>query len=286
MSTRGPFRGSRARAVGARTAATLRSDCVRVLPDVYVDRSTELDATTRDLAALCWAVGGALTGWSAASILGAQWVPDHVAELALPTHVRRPTSGALVHQVQLRPDVTEEVDGVVVTTAARTAYDLGRRLPLVDAVAAVDQLCWVGICGPAEVAAVAAHHPGARGLVRLRHVLELVDPGAESPQESALRVLLVTSGLPRPRTQVKVFDPRGRLTARCDLGWERWRVVAEYDGAHHRSGRQFTGAVDRYEALDQLGWTVVRVTGTHLIQRPQQVVARTAAALRRAGARW
>lgn len=192
----------------------------------------------------------------------------------------------LVHQVQLPSDEVEEVDGVVVTTAARTAYDLGRRLSLVDAVAAVDQLCRVGICGPAKVAAVAARHPGARGLVHLRRVLELVDLGAESPPESALRVLLVTSGLPRPETQVEVFDPGGRFVARCDLGWERWRVVAEYDGAHHRSGTQFTRDVDRYEALERLGWTVVRVTGTHLHQRPQQVVARTAAALRRAGARW
>lgn len=268
-----------------RTPATLRSGCVRVLPDVFVDRTVELDSVTRDLAAQSWAAGGALAGWSAASIHGAQWVPDHLPEVALPSHVRRP-AGVLVHQVRLRPDEVEEVGGVVVTTPARTAYDLGRRLPLVDAVAAVDQLCRVGICGPVEVAAVAGRHPGARGLVRLRQVLELLDPGAESPPESALRVLLVTSSLPRPETQVEVLGPRGRFVARCDLGWERWRVAAEYDGAHHRSGKQFTRDVDRYEALEQLGWSVVRVTGTHLIQRPQQVVARVVAALHRAGARW
>lgn len=285
MTSKGPFRGTRARAAGVRTPATLRSGCVRVLPDVYVDRTDELDTATRDLAARCWAVGGVLAGWSSAAVLGARWVPDHVPEVVLPTHVRRP-SGVRVHQVRLHPDEIEEVDGVVVTTPARTAYDLGRRLPLIDAVAAVDQLCRVGICGPAQVASVAAQHLGARGLVRLRQVLELVDPGAESPPESALRVLLVTSGLPRPRPQVEVFDRGGQLVARCDLGWERWRVVAEYDGAHHRSGRQLTLDVDRYEALEQLGWTVVRVTGTHLAQRPERVVARMAAALRRAGARW
>lgn len=281
-----PFRGTTARVLGRHTEATLRSRCVRVLPDVYVPRGVELDCVLMARAAACWAGPGAvLAGWSAATLLGARWLPAHDPEVAVARHVRRP-AGLVVHQQRLGPDEVEDVDGVLVTTPVRTAYDLGRRLRLVDAVAAVDQLCALGVCGPERVAAVARAHPGDRGLVRLGEVLELVDAGAASPKESELRVLLVRAGLPPPQTQVEVRRPDGRFLARADLGWIRWRVLVEYEGAQHRDGPQFTRDVDRYAELEAAGWTVVRVTAELLARRPEVVLARVDGALLAAGARW
>lgn len=285
MTTSGPFRGTRARALGLHTTGSLRHRCVRVLPDVYLQRDVELSPAVLARAAACWAgEHGVVTGWSAATMLGARWINPHEPEVSLPNHVRTPR-GLVVHQLRLDPDEVEDVDGVAVTTPLRTAYDLGRRLDLVPAVAAVDQLCALGLCNPADLAALAARHPGDRGCVRLRRVLELADPRAESPRESALRVLLLQAGLPRPRSQARVHDQRGCFVARVDLGWERWQVAAEYEGAHHRSGRQFTRDIDRYDALRDAGWNVVRVTSTHMSVHPGHVVARVAAALRKAGAR-
>jgi hypothetical protein len=43
-----------------------------------------------------------------------------------------------------------------------------------------------------------------RGVARLRRVIELSEPAAESPMESRLRMLLVLAGLPRPRAQVSI----------------------------------------------------------------------------------
>lgn len=280
-----PFRGSTARRLGRHTPATLRARCRRVLPDVHVSRSVELSPEVLARAAVCWGGPDAVvTGWSAAALLGARWLPTPtVPEVAVPGHVRHPP-GLLVHQVRLRTDEVEEVDGVRLTTPVRTAYDLGRRLPLLDAVAAVDHLCWVGVTGPDAVAGLARRHPGDRGLVALRAVLELADPGAASPQESALRVLLVQAGLPRPETQLEVRGADGRFLARADLGWRRWRVLVEYEGAQHGSVRQLTRDVDRYHHLERAGWAVVRVTAAHLHGRPDEVVRRVVDALLHAGA--
>ncbi len=78
-----------------------------------------------------------------------------------------------------------------------------------------------------EVAVVIDAHPGFRGVANVRAVLDLVDGGAESPQESRLRLLLVEAGLPRPETQIVFRD----LRIRVDLGWRRWKVAVEYDAS-------------------------------------------------------
>jgi hypothetical protein len=69
-------------------------------------------------------------------------------------------------------------------------------------------------------------HCGARGLVQLRQVVELMDGGAESPQESRTRLLLIRSGLRQPETQIVVNDEFGYPFARIDLGWTEWKVAS------------------------------------------------------------
>ena len=91
-------------------------------------------------------------------------------------------------------------------------------------------------------------------------------PGAESPPETRTRLVLVRGGLPAPTTQIPIADRSGRIFARAHLGWERWKVLVEYDGEHHWSDvrqrsdeRQRTGDIERMERLAELGWVVVRV---------------------------
>jgi very-short-patch-repair endonuclease len=46
------------------------------------------------------------------------------------------------------------------------------------------------------------------------------------------------------------------------MGWEQIRLAVEYDGDHHWTDRrQFTKDIKRAEALADLGWIHVRVTG-------------------------
>ncbi len=51
---------------------------------------------------------------------------------------------------------------------------------------------------PADVDVLVAKHRGSKGIRRARAVLDLVDPGAESPRETSLRLLIVRAGIPRP----------------------------------------------------------------------------------------
>lgn len=136
----------------------------------------------------------------------------------------------------------------------------------------------------ADVQAVIAEHTGARGLVRLRAVLPLIDGGAESPQETWTRLVLIDAGLPKPQTQIRVFDDYGDFVARIDLGYEQLRVGVEYDGPQHWTDpAQRARDIERSTALLDLGWTIIRVTSELLWYRRGTFVGRVDAAMRAAG---
>jgi hypothetical protein len=110
-------------------------------------------------------------------------------------------------------------------------------------------------------------------------VLALVDAGAESPQETRLRLVLVDAGLPPPATQFEVWDSR-YFIARLDMAWPQWRVGVEYDGAQHWTDpRQRARDIDRIAELEALGWRIVRVSADMLRYRQPIVVARVQAAI-------
>ncbi|WP_235174905.1 DUF559 domain-containing protein [Tomitella biformata] len=177
------------------------------------------------------------------------------------------------------------LDGMRVTSAARTAFDLGRWLEHDDAVEMIDALCNAAKLNVVDILEVADGHPGVRGLRKLRSVLRVVDGGAESPAETRTRLVLVRAGLPTPNTQVSVFDRFGQFVARCDLGWECWRVVVEYDGEGHWSSEaRRTRDIRRYRQLERLGWRVVRVNSGLLRESPGDVIENVREQLLAAGA--
>lgn len=270
--------GSEALASGAVTRRGLARGYVRLHRDVYAP--TGLTLTPRDRAYAAWLWSGRraiLVGHSAAAILGSKWIPDDApVEIA---HTRRPaTDGIVVRSDTLADDEVEYLDGFWCTTPERTAYDLGRRLPLDTAVIRLDALLNMTWAKPASVANIAERYPGARGIRRLRTALDLVDGGAESPQETRLRLLLVRAGLPRPITQI----PVGRR--RIDMGWPDCLVGVEYDGERHFANPDdYAADIERLEFLASQGWSIVRVSSRQLRYQQDRIVARVSAARRRAG---
>ncbi|MFD3746672.1 DUF559 domain-containing protein [Nocardia sp. NPDC058633] len=281
-----PFVGSWALAAGALTRHQLRHDFERVVPDVYSRKGRPLDAIGRAKAAVHWTKGeGVLLGRSAAALLGSAFVDaDQPVEIALPRH-RRPAPGITVVQARIGRSDRCEVDGYPVTTPSRTAFDLACRLPRDRAVPALDALCRATGLDPSTALAFADVHQRVRGSARARAVLRLVDPGAESPPESLTRLLLIDHGLPAPTTQLVVRDTGGAFLARLDMGWERWRVAVEYDGAQHwTDSAQRTKDIDRHAILAEHGWSIVRVGADLLRNRPHIVIDRVVAALSARGA--
>lgn len=282
-----PFVGTEALAAGQVTRRTLRSQHEMIYRNVYLRKDQQLSAATRAMAAWLWSGRNAtLAGLSAAAWHGSRWVdPWRPAELNRSEACA--TAGIVIHREALLADESCVVRGVAATTPARTAFDLGRRAGLTAAVIHVDALANVTGLTPAEVRAVAERHPGARGLVQLRQVVELMDDGAESPQESRTRLLLIRSGLRQPETQIVVNDEFGYPFARIDMGWTEWKVGVEFDGAQHWTDpAQRTADIDRYAELAVRGWVIIRVSANLLRYRPAVVIARVCAALRAAGCPW
>ena len=73
------------------------------------------------------------------------------------------------------------------------------------------------------------------GIVQSRDLLRLIDPRAESPGESWLRLRLIDAGFPHPKPQLDVIDHRGRIIARLDLAYPEINLAMEYDGAPYHS---------------------------------------------------
>lgn len=162
---------------------------------------------------------------------------------------------------RVAPEETQVVAGVLATTPTRTAFDLACHYPLNKAVAAIDALARVTKLQTADVEPLLAHYRGHRNIRRARKALALVDPGAQSPKETWLRLLVIQAGYPRPQTQIPIYGRYQELVGIVDMGWETIRVALEYEGEHHRRPGQFAKDIARYETMTtDLDWIVLRVT--------------------------
>lgn len=274
-----PFRGAEAVESGVLSERQLRKHYVAVYPGVYAPRGVELAATARAHAAWLWSRRrGVVAGLSASALLGAKWI-DRSAPAELVYSNGRPPPMLIVRNEALHERETLSVNGMPVTTAARTAFDLGRRLPATQAVQRIDALMNATRVVRSDIEGVMANHPGVRGLKALRRALRLVDGGAESPYESLTRLILVQGGLPAPQTQVPVMDGQGSVVAYVDMGWPELRVAVEYDGAQHwTDARQRRRDIERLADLEALGWIVIRVS-SDMVRTPAVIVDRTRRAL-------
>jgi len=279
-----PFVGTEAVRAGVLTERELRRSCTRIYRNVYQRRDSGLTAKDRAVPAWLWSGKKAVVaGNSAAALLGADWVDPHVpAELV--TGRKRPPPLIITRNETLLAGETTVVDGVPVTSPARTAFDLARRPGLQTAVMRIDALARATGFTVDEVQPLIDAHRGARGMKQLRWVLPLIDAGAESPQETRTRLVLIAGGLPRPQTQIVVRNEWNWVLARIDLGWEEWLVGVEYDGPQHWTDpRVRANDIDRTAELERRGWRLIRVGADLLRNRPDIVVDRVRRALLAAG---
>ncbi|MEE6179240.1 hypothetical protein [Mycobacterium sp. 050134] len=269
--------GSEAVARGQLTRGQLRWNYRRIHPNVYLPRNAPRSLGVDIVAAWLWSGRqGIIAGRAAAALHGAKWVDDFTpVELVGPFH--HPPPGVIIRRERLRPDEAVELNGLRLTSLARTAFDLARHLPRDAAVANLDALAAATGLIRSDVDPLIARYKGARGVRRCLTALALMDRGAQSPKETWLRLLLIDAGLPRPTTQIRITD--GRRVAYLDMGWEQPMVALEYDGDHHRTDRrQYLNDIRRAEMANHLGWQSIRVVNE---DRPEFVVRRAREALAR-----
>ncbi len=274
------FRGSEALRDAALTEHQLRRWYRPIFRDVYVPKYYEPTLGDRTVGAWLWSRRrSVLAGAAAAALHGAAWVETDIPIELIGKSVR-PQRGLVVRDETIDGHEIAHLRGLPVTTVCRTAFDLGRHLPRREAVARLDALMRATSFSIDDVNDLALQHKGLRGVRRLRAALALVDGGAMSPKETWLRLLLLDAGFPRPTSQLPLL--RGRqLIAVFDLGWDEYKVAAEYDGDYHRSDRRrFVKDIDKLGVADEQGWLVIRVVSEH---RPRDIVSRVYRALTRRG---
>jgi very-short-patch-repair endonuclease len=256
-----PFIGREALDANLLNRHALRSRFAAIYPGVYVPAGVALTVRDRACAAWLWSRrNGVLAGRSAAAIHGSKWVsPNAPAELLYDNRHRPP--GVRTWADAVADDEIEVIDGMGVTTAARTALDLARRNPVDPAVTAIDALFNATRVKVADVEMLLARYRSHKGIRRARAAIDLVDGGAESPRETALRLLIIRAGFPRPETQIRVRNEYGLVVARVDMGWSNPKIAVEYDGDHHwQDRRRIAADIRRSEMLRELGWIVIRMT--------------------------
>jgi very-short-patch-repair endonuclease len=214
--------------------------------------------------------GAAFSCRTAAWLHGLDVAPCDPIEVTIPEPAgsgRR--AGAAVCRAALATDEIVVRRRLPTTSALRTSVDLGGRDPLMEGVVAVDLFLHAELVSMAELSRYVADHSGAKGIARLRRVLDLAEPEAESAMETRLRILLVMAGLPRPEVQVSINDERGRFLGRPDMLYRRQRLAIEYDGGNHRD--RMVDDNRRQNGLVGAGYRLLRFTAADVYGAPDTV---------------
>ena len=163
------------------------------------------------------------------------------------------------------------------TSITRTLRDACLRLSLVEAVVVADMALRMRLTTAAALSQSVDKSSGAQGVRKLRKVMELAEPAAESPMETRLRMLLVLGGLPRPEAQVVIRDGWHRFVGRPDLYYREQRLGIEYDGGIHRD--KLAEDDRRQNRLLEAGVRLLRFTAGDVFNTPDVVLSQVRNAL-------
>lgn len=196
--------------------------------------------------------------------------------------------GVTGHRTMFRDDEVCCVDGLWITTRARTWLDCARRMSVEELVVAADHLIRIprpGFEGRTEPYATVheleillARHSGTPGIVKAREALRLARVGSDSPQETRLRLACGYAGLPEPLLNVAtpLLDGAERTP---DQSYPEYKVAAEYDGGTHNDPLQVERDVRRQEDYARAGWLEVRIMNRHMANDAKEAVRKIRDAL-------
>jgi very-short-patch-repair endonuclease len=187
--------------------------------------------------------------------------------------------GIRIHRaLDLLPDEVTTLDGIPLTTPARTLLDLGEVCTAREVEQAVATGLRLKLVARDELRTMVERHPKHRGARVLRTLLDADAAPAftRSQAEEKFLALIRRARLPAPELNVHVLEYE------VDALWRSAHVIAEVDGfAFHRSARSFTLDRRRDAELTAAGYRVLRFTWTDVTEQSHATVARLAQALAR-----
>jgi hypothetical protein len=187
------------------------------------------------------------------------------------------------HSAELPAEHVTRLYGMPVTTAARTVIDIARTSTLMEGVVVADSALQERHTSKAELRRVLARCERWPGSGQASKVVDFADGLAESVLESCARVTFRDQGLPAPELQVHIAGQDGRLIARVDFCWRRFRTIGEADGLlKYESGGKAIAELKRDRLLREAGYEVIHFTWQELFGDPALVAARIRTAFDRA----
>jgi hypothetical protein len=189
--------------------------------------------------------------------------------------------GIRAYRASLPPDEITQVQGIPVTTAARTLLDLAAVVDRHELRRALEQAEVLRLGDITSLDALLSRYPGRRGTAAMRAILQAELKGervTRSELEERFLAFARDRGLPIPASNVGLALNDGWIEADCV--WRDARVVVELDGfAFHSTREAFRRDRHRDRRLRLAGWEPVRVTWWDLDQAPDQLEAELAALL-------
>jgi hypothetical protein len=195
----------------------------------------------------------------------------------------RREAGVVHHRGKMPEADVEEVNGILVSKAARCGVEVCATAAVEAALVTVNGLLHADRCTVAELAAMAdscKHWPDS---LTTTIVLRLCDRRIESAGESRTSYLCWAQRLSRPEPQIPILDDYGRTIAYVDFGWPELGVFLEFDGREkylrfRREGETLEQFLlrekRREERICQLtGWVGILITWADL-ERPSTTARR------------
>lgn len=229
---------------------------VRVMPAVYRHRGHRMSDDDWVCAAQLALPGRAhLTGITRIQQLGLDFGPRLPVRMVVEGDLHLAVRNVFLHRTKRLPPTDD--DGVV-PAAAFIAYC--RTARVVDAIKVGDWLLHGRHMSVEELHDLAVGQSWRAGAHEALWVLDLLDGDSRSLPESETRAVLTFAGLPAPAVN-RTLRLDEDLALIGDLVYERWRLVVEYEGAHHQEDRgQYVSDLDRYAVMRRHRVGYVQVT--------------------------
>jgi hypothetical protein len=232
--------------------------CPSGIPDSTATRARCAALVMQDHTALCDRTAAWLHGVDCLDHRELEQLPA-LEVVSVTGHGRVRRSGTSGGQRELLEDELCEIDGVLVTTAVRTALDLACLHGRNAALATLDAFMRHCDLTLADFTRCLPRYHRRRGVKQLRELIQYASPYAESAGESWTRMTMIDAGLPVPKLQHWV-DDGGRPRYRLDLAYPLLKIAIEYDGEEFHTGDQFLAAdQERRGWLRDNGWLVIVV---------------------------
>jgi len=124
-----------------------------------------------------------------------------------------------------------------------------------------------------QLAGAIRQRRGRRGSRLMAEAFPQLRPRSNSPMETRARLVFLRGGLPEPELNVVINDQHsGQWLSDSDFVWRKRRVVAEFDGDHHRTDRrQWQNDVARCQNLQDDGWAFVQLTYPDVMIYPRNL---------------